>query len=187
MEYICSCGNEKAVKSLDNFQKEAKCRKCSSNPIRNREEDLEAFIKLAQQDGYKLDPKDYVNSIRKINIECPEGHKYSVTYRTFVMRGQRCKKCFLEIMKGRTGGKNPRWNPNLTDEERIQNRDYPEYEAWRKEVFTRDNYTCVCCQKRGNDGTYLAAHHLQNFAEYPDLRHNPDNGVTLCRLPSQVP
>lgn len=43
-------------------------------------------------------------------------------------------------------------------------------------------YICARCRKRGNDGTYLAAHHLQNFAKFPDLRHNIENGVTLCEV-----
>ncbi|MDH2363777.1 HNH endonuclease [Priestia megaterium] len=175
LDYICHCGS-KAQNSFGRFLKANGCHECS----KNTKPDFSEFSDTARKEGYKVLSESYVDAKTKIQVECPKGHKYGVLFRSFVSSGKRCKECFLEVMRERTRDKNPRWNPNLTDEERIQNRDYPEYESWRKEVFTRDHYTCTCCGKRGNDGTYLAAHHLQNFAEYPDLRHDLDNGVTLC-------
>jgi len=35
------------------------------------------------------------------------------------------------------------------------------YRQWRSDVFTRDNFTCQTCGKRGGD---LEAHHLREFA-----------------------
>ncbi|MDP4159792.1 MAG: HNH endonuclease [Bacillota bacterium] len=58
-------------------------------------------------------------------------------------------------------------------------RSSPEYNAWRKDVYERDNYTCQDCGKRG--GT-LNAHHLKSFKKYKKLRYKVDNGLTLCEL-----
>ena len=73
---------------------------------------------------------------------------------------------------------NPNWNPNLTEEERINNRRYPEYLEWRMFVFTRDNFTCQICGD--NKGGNLNAHHLDGHNNNPDKRILVENGITLC-------
>jgi hypothetical protein len=58
----------------------------------------------------------------------------------------------------------------------------PQYLAWRGAVLERDSYTCRDCDRRcARYEKGLAAHHLQSYAEHPDLRFDVDNGVTLCR------
>jgi 5-methylcytosine-specific restriction endonuclease McrA len=52
-----------------------------------------------------------------------------------------------------------------------------EYREWRTKVYERDNYTCQVCKERGKR---LCAHHPFSFSEFPELRFNVDNGVTLC-------
>ena len=54
-----------------------------------------------------------------------------------------------------------------------------EYQEWRKAVYERDNYTCQIC---GDDrGGNLEAHHVRSFKDFPELRYDTDNGVTLCK------
>lgn len=64
------------------------------------------------------------------------------------------------------------------------------YRLWRSDVFTRDNFTCQDCGKKGN----INAHHINPFALIMDENNietfeqamnceelwNINNGVTLC-------
>lgn len=52
-----------------------------------------------------------------------------------------------------------------------------EYRLWREAVFSRDNWTCVLCSKRGGK---LNADHIKRFSDYPELRFAIDNGRTIC-------
>lgn len=74
------------------------------------------------------------------------------------------------------GEKSPNWKGGITPLiERI--RRSPEYMDWRTAVFTRDDFTCSLCGKRGYR---LQAHHIKTFSKNPELRFDPNNGVTLC-------
>jgi len=48
---------------------------------------------------------------------------------------------------------------------------------WRESVLKRDNYICQKCGLTSN----LEAHHIKEFARYPDLRFDINNGLTVCK------
>ena len=52
-----------------------------------------------------------------------------------------------------------------------------EYEIWRNEVWKRDRWECRLCKSKKQ----LVAHHLKLFSDFPELRFDVNNGITLCR------
>ena len=61
----------------------------------------------------------------------------------------------------------------------MRNYNDPEYKKWRKNIKKRDNHTCqwpgcICKNK-------LHAHHINKWSDFPGLRYNIDNGITLCK------
>ena len=52
----------------------------------------------------------------------------------------------------------------------------PEYKFWNKQCLLRDNFTC---QKTGISGGKLIVHHINNFSDFPELRFDIENGITL--------
>ncbi|HEC63778.1 MAG TPA: hypothetical protein ENI23_00625 [bacterium] len=51
------------------------------------------------------------------------------------------------------------------------------YFRWSREVRRRGGYICQLC---GRIEGKIIAHHLYNWADYPDKRFDEDNGITLC-------
>jgi 5-methylcytosine-specific restriction endonuclease McrA len=179
MKYRCKCGNQSII-TFNNFKNnEQRCKQCS--PLRSSETqrfDYE-FVKnyIESVDGYKLISTTYQNTDTKLEIQCDKDHVYFAPFYRFKNQECRCPYCLYESKKGEN---NINWNPNKTDEERIITREvarnFPENKQWRKQVFERDNYTCQICDKRGG---LLVPHHLYNYAQYPELRYDINNGVTL--------
>ena len=100
---------------------------------------------------------------------------------------QSCGCLHREIVSARlsrlVGYLSPAWKPKLTDEERMQyqvrGRSISGYKEWRTSVYKRDDYTCQKCGERG--GNKLNAHHIEGFADNPELRTELSNGITLCK------
>jgi hypothetical protein len=51
-----------------------------------------------------------------------------------------------------------------------------ELKRWRIAVLKRDNYSCQNCGNRER----LEVDHIKRWHEYPELRHDINNGRTLC-------
>lgn len=113
----------------------------------------------------------------KIQKECVVcGTPFSV----YPYRETQAKTCSSKCMgkmqsKNRVGEKSSNWRGGTTPvSQKI--RTSIEYDLWRKAIFERDNFTC---QRYGTLGGKLRAHHINNFAEFPELRTSIENGITL--------
>jgi hypothetical protein len=73
------------------------------------------------------------------------------------------------------GANSPMWKGGVTPKHEAI-RHSLESVLWRKACFERDNFTCA---KYGVRTGGLLVHHINNFAEFPELRFAIDNGITL--------
>jgi len=56
-------------------------------------------------------------------------------------------------------------------------RDSKLHKEWITKVLQRDLYRCRWCHVTDN----LVAHHIKSWEEYPELRVDLENGMTLCK------
>lgn len=85
-----------------------------------------------------------------------------------------CSDCAATVLN--SGENNLNWNTDLSEEDRIRGRNYPEYTEFIKKVLARDNYTCQCCGKH-ND---LVVHHLYGYAGFQEHRTDQTQSLVLC-------
>jgi len=112
--------------------------------------------------GYKQ-TKEHTQKI----IKSKTGIKFSSEHKNKISMALRGEKCHF-WKGGRT------LQPGYNNNKRVYN---PEYKLWRKSVFERDCYTCQVCHQVGG---YLTAHHIKSWVNYPELRLDINNGITLC-------
>lgn len=119
------------------------------------------------------------HSENKVWFKCPSGKHddYFQKIANAVTYQFRCPDCSLDETSERMRGDGNRfWKGGINGEsDTLRHR--REYKDWRKSVYQRDNYTCQCC---GSHGDRLNAHHINQFSDYPDLRYDVNNGITLC-------
>lgn len=125
-------------------------------------------------------PYEYaVQSNKKVWLKCPTGkHDDYLQSLNMAFRYEyRCYECYKdELSKKKQGENNYFWKGGINGEnDTLRHR--REYKIWRTDVYERDDYICQCCGVRGGK---LNAHHINQFSDYPELRYNIDNGITLC-------
>ena len=87
------------------------------------------------------------------------------------------RRKIADSLKGRfRGPKNPQWKGGRRSRDMWMSR--YEYKEWRAAVFARDGYTCQMCGKPSNGD--IQAHHICPWHDYPKLRFDVSNGITLC-------
>jgi hypothetical protein len=59
----------------------------------------------------------------------------------------------------------------------LRNEETEGYADWRLSVMERDLFTCQNC---GKTACKLQVHHIKPYKDYPELRTDTSNGITLC-------
>lgn len=81
-----------------------------------------------------------------------------------------------------SGENHPRW---IKDRDMIvgrHNRNFHDsgYKVWRKSVWGRDGYKCKVINEDCNGR--IEAHHIFRWIDFPKLRYEVNNGITLCHF-----
>lgn len=127
---------------------------------------------------YKCPNISKANKGRKASKETVEKHKKNMigNSRALGRRWKLSEKTRKSMSKsGKKGKDHYNWKGGITKENN-KIRASIEIKFWREKVFKRDSWTC---QKTGIKGGVLRGHHIQNFADFLELRFAIDNGITL--------
>jgi len=129
--------------------------------------------------GRKLTEKHKENIRKsKTGTKLSEEHKNKIS---LSMKGVQPKNNVAGWNRGKHfRGKDKHWNWKggiSTENETI--RGSLEYKLWQDSVKNRDGNKCQKCGE--NRVSKTTAHHIKNFAEFPELRFAIDNGITFCR------
>lgn len=166
----CKSWNSFSQFNIDNSRgdkRSAKCHKCtrSKNPYAS----LKGRVSTFKGKHHTEKTKKILSDQRKGNKSPMEGKKHSLETRIKIskilrVRGAKGKDCHSY-----KDGK-------MVERKGIRRSN--DYKRWRFDVFARDKFTCQKCGD--NKGGNLNAHHIKHFADYPELRFELSNGITLC-------
>lgn len=122
-------------------------------------------------------------NFKAINCTCSHCNKElkrTITYLNNHLNIFCSKQCYYDWMSvNNTGINNHNFDPNITQEDRENKRIIEGYINWRRHVFNRDSFSCICCgDSRGGN---LMAHHLDGYNWCIEKRTDLNNGVTLCK------
>lgn len=173
LRYIAKCGHEAETSSFEAFRSPTCSKLCAKCSPKKTYTDAQVH-EYVSREGCELLRLERIRGYKTITILCSCGHEHTLRFEKFCQgQGRVCPRC------ARPRGKaHANYNPELSDEDRMNRRDVWENILWRRDVFARDGYACqVCGKDRGGD---LVAHHLDSWADFPESRFDINNGVTLC-------
>lgn len=203
---LCDCGNEKISSGPELKRGNTKSCGCllTINGFLRRKKKVEkikkgetVFCHTCKVPFYKpncfIGNKNYCSKNchhkgmnKKVSLSCLEcGCDYLVTQSFYKIRGSKycSRKCTrIARSKAQSGCNSHLWKGGVSYEgKRI--RKGVEWKMWRESVFERDKYTCQDCGAKSGKGCQveLHPHHIKQFALYPELRFDINNGITLCK------
>jgi hypothetical protein len=169
-------GHEWMAKPLHIYRKDTGCPQCKINNARQRymwtnEYFLEKLSEI-RDDVEVLE--EYKGSQKNIKCRCKKCQNIWFVAPCRLLKNVKCFYC--SYTEDRSGENSYAWNPNLTEEDRIERRKLPLYQKFVNEVMERDNYTC---QLTGDRKSHHNVHHLNGWDNFADERFDKHNAITL--------
>ena len=81
-------------------------------------------------------------------------------------------------MFGKFGERHHLWIKDRSKLAKRQERNDTAYIEWRQQVWLRDNNKCKIANP--DCAGRIEAHHILGWTDYPELRYQLNNGITLC-------
>jgi hypothetical protein len=179
--------NKKISESLKGHNVSKETKRKISKILKGRKVPKEAIRRrVLSRQGYKHTKKtrEKISEANKGNKNWL-GKKHSKETKTkmsIVKKGRKFteehRKKLSKSLSGKTGKLSSNWKGGINPINDTIRKSL-ELRLWREAVFARDNWTCQKCEARGYK---LRAHHILNFAQYPELRTAIDNGITFCDI-----
>ena len=170
LKFKCDKGH-KFLMTWGHFQQGQRCAKCAGN-IRLT---IDHIKRNAEEIGYKLLSKEYINSGEKLKFECDKGHKFMMCWDSFKQK-HRCPLCSLEKNGGvfKIGEDHPNWKNGASWE--------PYCEVWtdkeyKEDIKIRDGHKCL------NPNCWKTSYHLPLCIMHIDndkKNCHPSNLITGC-------
>lgn len=169
-------GCEWLAKPLRVYRKDTGCPQCKINNARQRYMWTNEYFleKLSEvRDDVEI-LEEYKGSQVNIKCKCKKCQRIWYVAPCRLLKNVKCFYCYRA--EDRSGENSYAWNPNLTEEDRIERRKLPLYQRFTKEVMERDNYTC---QLTGDRKSHHNVHHLNGWDNFADERFDKHNAITL--------
>lgn len=176
VSYVCRCGRD-AFSFPVVLLRGGGCKACASERIGKSKRIPDSIVEAEmEKNGDTHISSYYLGGSRRVKYNCSScGNDADVLWLNY-RKGQKCGGC--RKLKF-TGENNPNWNPDLTDQDRLELGRYEEgYKSWARKVKHRDGYLCQCCKEKSSGK--LVSHHLNSYSTHEHSRTDVDNGVTLC-------
>jgi hypothetical protein len=85
-----------------------------------------------------------------------------------------------KLSEMRQGDKHWNYKKDRSQLAKRQERNDTAYKEWRMNVWKRDKF--CCCMSSDECKWKIEAHHILKWIEYPELRYEVSNGLTLCHF-----
>ncbi|MFA7101508.1 MAG: HNH endonuclease [Bacilli bacterium] len=180
LPYVCTTHKEKGIlyRTYDSIRDlDCACKYCNIEKSQDEKRyDFEFVKEKFIEKNYTLLSTEYFNIDDELEFICnyhPEEGIQHANFWNVLHSINNCTRCRYNMQS-----EDLHWNwQGGLSLERDKISQTKEYQQWRMSIFQRDYFICQCCESKSNK---LNAHHIQNFSNFPDLRLDINNGITLC-------